>query len=654
MKHMKIKVLWLGLLLGLATVPGVASDSPTPEQVLQRHVAAMGDSSLLTEVQSVEVKTEGREGGRHLAMTIRLKAQGLAFTETMGPSGTSFTHGCGRQGSWWRQDPTGIRDLKEGSAFWLGTTMAFHLPDLLNWPAQFTRLDPVQEEQLGDRAVQVVTADWRGIARLRLVFDRETGLLCMAGPVRLDDYREVHGLLLPHGIQIGDSASLQVQEVRFNVPIEDTCFQKPVGRIILDPGSANSYQDQLNPPGTVALVRRPAPALFGRGKLVELPVYDANNPNSFQVDLRGVDVSELDLSSRFDDLLHASFDSQTRWPSTLPAGYDRDQIRELGRSPGLGMRALHERGINGRGIGIGIIDQTLLVNHVEYADRVRSYEEIHQLPDTDAQMHGPAVAAFALGRTVGVAPGAELYYIAETHGIFRPGGFDWDFGPLARSIDRLLEINSLLPADQKIRVISISVGWRPGQKGCDEADAAVARARQAGVFVISTALERTHGLAFHGLGRDPRSDPEQARSYRPGSWWAKEFAANPAALGSVKRLLIPMDSRTTAGPCGEEDYVFYPEGGWSWVVPYLAGLYALACQVNPEITPEQFWEAALRTGATIPWEHAGATYSLGSIIQPIALIDAIGARRLGQDDWGKTIGARRLGQDDWGKVIGAR
>jgi hypothetical protein len=619
---MKIIVLWLGSWLGLAAVPGVGSDSPTPEQVLQRHVAAMGESALLTEVQSVEVKTEGREGERRIAMTMRLKEQGMAFAEAIGPSG-AFTHGCGRQGSWWRQDPTGIRDLNEGSVFWLGTTMAFHLPDFMNWPAQFTHLGPVQAEQEGERAVHVFTADWRGIARIRLVFDRETGLLSMAGPVRLDDYREVHGLLLPHGLRIGDGPSLQVREVRFNVPIEDICFQKPTGRITLDPGSANSYQDQLNPPGTLALVRHPAAARFDRGRLAELARYDANNPSSFQVDLRGVDVSELDLSTRFDDLLHASFDSQTRWPSTLPAEYDRDQIRELGRSPGLGVRTLHQHGITGRGIGIGIIDQTLLVSHVEYADRVRSYEEIHQLPDTDAQMHGPAVAAFALGRTVGVAPEAELYYIAETHGIFRPDGFDWDFEPLARSIDRLLEINSVLPADRKIRVISISVGWSPGQKGSEEADSAVARASKAGVFVISTALQRTHGFVFHGLGRDPRLDPEEASSYRPGSWWAKQFASNPAAFESVKRLLIPMDGRTTAGPCGNEDYVFYSEGGWSWVVPYLAGLYALACQVSPEITPEQFWEAGLRTGATIRSEHAGTTRNLGLIVQPIALIEAI-------------------------------
>jgi hypothetical protein len=55
----------------------------------------------------------------------------------------------------------------------------------------------------------------------------------------------------------------------------------------------------------------------------------------------------------------------------------------------------------------------------------------------------------------------------------------------------------------------------------------------------------------------------------------------------------------TASPTGNDDYVFYSEGGWSWAVPYVAGLYALACQVKPDITPAVFWAKALETGDTV-------------------------------------------------------
>jgi hypothetical protein len=88
-------------------------------------------------------------------------------------------------------------------------------------------------------------------------------------------------------------------------------------------------------------------------------------------------------------------------------------------------------------------------------------------------------------------------------------------------------------------------------------------------------------------------------------------------------LLVPMDSRTTASPTGTEDYVFYRQGGWSWSIPYLAGMYALAVQVKPEITPEAFWETALETGRTIHIGHNGKDYEFGVILDPQALIEAI-------------------------------
>jgi hypothetical protein len=118
----------------------------------------------------------------------------------------------------------------------------------------------------------------------------------------------------------------------------------------------------------------------------------------------------------------------------------------------------------------------------------------------------------------------------------------------------------------------------------------VKEATAEGVFVISSALSRTHGLRFHGLGREPLNDPEDPASYHLITAWGPGIAE--------PTLVIPMDSRTTASPTGASDYVFYRQGGWSWVAPYLAGLYALACQVKPDVTPELFWEKALETGAT--------------------------------------------------------
>lgn len=61
-------------------------------------------------------------------------------------------------------------------------------------------------------------------------------------------------------------------------------------------------------------------------------------------------------------------------------------------------------------------------------------------------------------------------------------------------------------------------------------------------------------------------------------------------------------------------------GGWSWMKPFEAGLYALAKQTDRTITPEQFFEIGLQTG----------TYSKKAeavIANPVALIEEVKERK---------------------------
>lgn len=240
----------------------------------------------------------------------------------------------------------------------------------------------------------------------------------------------------------------------------------------------------------ISIVRHPRAADFGRGTLAALPKYDASTGEGWQVDLRGYDLSGLDLSDRSYDLSFAEFDSKTTWPEKMPDSFKPEEIMETSKNPGLNVRALHKRGIDGRGVGIAIIDQCLLTDHVEYKDQLRFYDEIHCLDDT-ATMHGAAVSSIAVGKTVGVAPSADLYYIAETHGTISDGEFEYDFTWLAKSVDRILEINETLPIEEKIRVIAMAIGWNKSQKGYEEITESVERAKTAGILVVSSSLEET-------------------------------------------------------------------------------------------------------------------------------------------------------------------
>jgi hypothetical protein len=237
-----------------------------------------------------------------------------------------------------------------------------------------------------------------------------------------------------------------------------------------------------------------------------------------------------------------------------------------------------------------------------------------------ATMHGAAVASITAGKTTGVAPEADLYYVAADECTGNGSG-EVDFSCLAKAVRRILEVNQQLPPDRRIRVLSMSIGWSPENKGYAEIQSAIQSIRDAGVFVICSSEWEIYGFNFHALGRFPLADPDAFDSYEPGLWWAKRFYQGQMELNDT--LLVPMDSRTTASPTGNAEYVFYREGGWSWAIPHIAGVYALAAQVRLNVTPDLFWSTALHTGRTIQLDHGGKTYSFGTILDPVALIRAL-------------------------------
>ena len=97
----------------------------------------------------------------------------------------------------------------------------------------------------------------------------------------------------------------------------------------------------------------------------------------------------------------------------MPPNYDPKAVLEWGKYPGLKVRQLHEKGIIGKGVHVAIIDQPLLLDHVEYKDQLVSYKEI-ETGKTGPQMHGPAVASILVGKKCGVAPGSPASFLGGT------------------------------------------------------------------------------------------------------------------------------------------------------------------------------------------------------------------------------------------------
>lgn len=604
---------------------------PSAVELFDRHFAVTGIALSTQDFRALTVQGHLSSEGRRSTFTLRILEPSIFVLTVVDEDRRTARMGRDADGRFWQENGRRFQDLDRAVAVELSAVVTSLFP-----PAQWLLRDRLEDAVCErDRAEgRPVTAVGRKrIAHRnfpRLLFDEETGLLVRVGRCRLSHYQLVGNLHLPFRIQQGAEEVYEIREVRWEMDVKEQDFARPGrSRGWLSSVSPNIIQPShrastlLSPSGQLDIVRRPpAAGVYLRG-VPTLPKFDPHSGRHNQVDLRTANLSKLDLSESLMELLHADFDTRTVWPSRVPAGFDPAAVLELGKNPGLGVRQLHARGITGKGVGVATIDFPLLTGHPEYADRLRLYEEIQSPAGIPAHMHGCAVASIAVGKTCGVAPEADLYHVASLALTTANGKTELDYAPIAKAIHRLLDINLDLPRDRRIRVISISMGWSPGQRGFPEAMDAVARGNREGVFVLSTALRKTHNLRFDGLGRPALADPDRPESYGPGSWWAQMFWNGETRFKPGSRLCVPMDGRTTASPTGPGDYVHYDYAGWSWAVPWVAGLYALACQVCPEITPERFWAEALRTGATISVSHDGESADLGTLADPQALLQAL-------------------------------
>lgn len=373
---------------------------------------------------------------------------------------------------------------------------------------------------------------------------------------------------------------------------------------------------------------------FGLYKPEVFPIY---SPISRFVYCASSDLTPFDLTNEEENLKNAMFDTETIWPEKMPpvSKFDPDKIMEWAKNPGLGLADLHEKGITGKGVNIAFIDGALYLEHEQWVDRIKMYEEINVNPEWGGNFHASHIVSIGAGNTVGVAPETDIYFVGCN--IFGKAGVLEDAGfYMAQAIRRLIDVNKLLPKKDKIRVISISMSPEPYSDGYEEYMSAIREADESGIFVVSAELIASYMFAFYGMDIDLLSDRDDLSSYQVDSWekWIAKVAHGKGMVDYYiehfmevvgtgdEILLIPCDRVVLAGASALDSYIYYPNGGWSNVIPYIAGLYALACQVNYDVTPELFWSKALKTGEERIIEKDGIEY-VGKLINPAKLMESL-------------------------------
>ncbi len=321
--------------------------------------------------------------------------------------------------------------------------------------------------------------------------------------------------------------------------------------------------------------------------------------------LAGKDLSGKDLSNLSAEFLsRQTFDDNTSWPGSamLPAGFSPDAWLETGKDPGLGVRDLHRQGITGQGIAVALIDKPIREEHKEFEGRLHYYEVFGDAERGFApHFHGIACASILAGSTVGVAPGATIHYFAVPD-----VGENFRFYAIAA--DRVIEVNRSLGVERRIRLVSISDGLGRDNPYREDWETALRRLNDAGIEVVYSAPERLNGFTWGGA--PPFFDRSLSTDYRSALYFAAAGMEVP-----LERIVIPGDYRATASNQGEDVYTYWGEGGWSWAIPYAAGLAVLAWQLEPTLTFAQI-EDLLR-------ETAGTAKDGRRVIDPTAVIEAV-------------------------------
>lgn len=371
-------------------------------------------------------------------------------------------------------------------------------------------------------------------------------------------------------------------------------------------------------------------------------------------DLRRTDLSQRDLSDFSLDLLKTvDFDTETIWPDEerLPKGFSPEKLLEEGKNPGLGIKELHEQGIDGSGVVVAIIDAKLDESHTEYKDALVGYKEYGGSENNEISMHGPAVASLLVGKDCGVAPGAKLFFAATPE-----SDSGVDYYSYSEALEEIIKNNENISQEKKVRIVSCSLDYvlEKPEPGLNEWISSIKKARQSGIFVVDVKTEQ--GFTFSGGGS--LNDKDNFDDYLP--WlrrdlWGNEvneaiFEGNVNKIAEKMRevhkdylkdvsesdlqkmiekileerkeeIIIPSDYRTMASSWGKKgQYMYTGMGGISWSVPYLAGLYALALQVNSNIKQEELAEIV---------EKSAFTNSNGlRIINPKAIIKLVEEKRL--------------------------
>jgi len=214
-------------------------EGPTPSQILEKYVQAVGGASAISKVTSRVMKGEIDFGGKFLPIDIYSKDPDKRISFTHMPEGDSITAFDGHEG-WLGMPGRPMREMHGGDVDGASIDADLHLP--IHLTQMFSELKLQGTQKIADHETYVVVGQRQGKTPIELYFDQQTGLLVRLVrfgetalgqlPTQVDygDYRDAGGVKIPYRWTLarpGGRFTIQVADMQQNVPVDDVKFEKP-------------------------------------------------------------------------------------------------------------------------------------------------------------------------------------------------------------------------------------------------------------------------------------------------------------------------------------------------------------------------------------------------------------------------------------------
>jgi hypothetical protein len=215
------------------------SSGPQADQLIEKYVQAAGGAAAIDKVTSRVMKGKIEFGDKSFSIDIYSKAPDARISYTHMPEGDSVTAFNGREG--WLAMPGGrMREMHGGDLDGASVDADLHLATHLK--QMFSEVKTRGTEKIDDHETYVVVGQREGKPPIELYLDTQSGLLVRLvrygetalgrSPTQIDyaDYHDVDGVKIPFRWTLARPSGLftiQVTDVKNNVPVDDAKFVKP-------------------------------------------------------------------------------------------------------------------------------------------------------------------------------------------------------------------------------------------------------------------------------------------------------------------------------------------------------------------------------------------------------------------------------------------